>query len=675
MQPEGFDDALGASYRLIDRLGEGATGEVWRAVDKRTDQTVATKLLRREHLADRDLVGRFVQERAVLTSLRHPSIVEVRDLVVEGERLAIVMEYVDGGSLRDVLAERGTLPPGLAVDVAATVLEALASAHERDVVHRDVKPDNVLLARTWESLAPGTVKLVDFGIARILTDRRRSTTGLLGTPEYMSPELLTRGTAEASADVYGVGILLYELLAGRTPFAGPGNEYTIAHRHVTAEPPALEVPDRLSAQLAALLGKDPAERPSAVAAAVALRGLRPALEGLPALAAQAGPEDFDSARGPATVVRGLQAIAPGSGGDDPDADRAQDATAPLDLGSPGQQTTLRPMQRRRVAVEDEASPTSPTRRAPVPGWKDPRLIAVVAGALVVLVGAVLFVVLRGGGADAPGPTEPSTSAVAGGPAQATASDQLPSPAGLGTQRSATWDPETQQVDLELVYTAERAPLSGDVLVVLQDSDGLCPTDLAWDGPAPQANDSTSSIPVDCGWSLDVGTIQPRAATRFRVRFTLPLEISDGTDADTALQAWLEGVQEKTSTALADVTVNTSVSSYPVQRLQDVIVETGSASTVTNKVLPVSIYAVWPPGSDMNTPIFSTGAVGDPSSVVAAIAGGNDGIELSASCPESVTISNQVITTNGPTPECTINAEVGNLPEVTSGGFAIVTRGG
>ncbi len=673
MQPEGFDDALGASYRLIDRLGEGATGEVWRAVDKRTDQVVATKLLRREHLADRDLVGRFIQERAVLTSLRHPSIVEVRDLVVEGERLAIVMEHVDGGSLREVLAERGTLPPGLAVDVATTVLEALASAHERDVVHRDVKPDNVLLATTWESLEPGTVKLVDFGIARILTDRRRSTTGLLGTPEYMSPELLTRGTAEASADVYGVGILLYELLAGRTPFAGPGNEYTIAHRHVTAEAPPLEIPDRLSVQLAALLGKDPTGRPSASAAATALRGVRPALEGLSALAPQAGPQDFDPARGPVTVVRGLQRIAADPGGDAPDADGAD--APPVDLGSPGQQTTLRPMRRDRVGTEQEAGVATPTRRAPVPGWKDPRLIGVVAGALVMLGGAVLFVVLRGGAADEPGPGGPSASAVTSGPARATASDQQPSPAGLGTQRSATWDPETQQVDLELVYTAERAPLTGDVLVVLQDPDGLCPTDLTWEGPAPQANDATSSIPADCGWSLDIGTIQPRASAPFRVTFTLPLETADGTDAGAALQAWLEGVQEKTTTALNDVQVNTSVSSYPVQRLQDVVVETGPTSTVTNKVLPVSIFAVWPPGTDTNTPIFSTGAVGDPSSVVAAVAGGNDGIKLSASCPESVTISNQVVTTNGPTPECTINAEVGNLPEVTSGGFAIVTRGG
>ncbi len=192
------------------------------------------------------------------------------------------------------------------------MLDGLGAAHAQDVVHRDVKPDNILLGRGWESGVPGAVKIVDFGIARILTERRGTTTGLLGTPEYMSPELLTRGTAEAAADVYGVGILLYELLAGRTPFAGPGNEYTIAHRHVSADPPPLALPDRLGAVLASLLEKDPARRPSATAAAAALRSVRGEVASLAALAPESDPADFDSARGPMTVVRGLT---PGPVGD------------------------------------------------------------------------------------------------------------------------------------------------------------------------------------------------------------------------------------------------------------------------------------------------------------------------------------------------------------------------
>lgn len=666
MQPEGFDDALGASYRLLDRLGEGASGEVWRAVDKRTDEIVATKLLRREHLADRDLVGRFVQERSVLTTLRHPAVVAVRDLVVEGERLAIVMEHVDGGSLRDVLRERGTLTPALAVDVAAAVLEGLASAHQRDVVHRDVKPDNVLLTRDWESGEPGSVKLVDFGIARIITDRQRTATGLLGTPEYMSPELLTRGTAESPADVYGVGIMLYELLAGRTPFAGPGNEYTIAHRHVTAEPPPLDVPAPLAAQLEALLEKDPTRRPSAATAAVALRGARAAVAGTPALAPQAGPEDFDTARGPSTVVRGLTPETPAapSGTDD-------EPGTPTDLGAPGQQTIVRPMQRRTVVEEDDDAPAAPARRAAVPGWKDPKLIGVVAAALVLLVGAVLFVTLTGGEDDAS--TEEATPEVpAAGPAETEQPSQLQAASGLGLERAAAWDPETEQVQLTLTYSADRAPLTGPVLEVLANPDGNCPTDVDWDVPQEPNIVSTTSIDAPCAWALDVGTIQPGQTVQLQATFTLPLEVDEGGDASTALQEWLAGVDETTTTALTDPGLSAAVDSYPAQRLLGISVDVPS-STFIERVVPVTVYPEWPSGTG-TVAIFATGSSGDPNSVLAAVAGGTDGVSLSSSCAPSVVVTAAgLVSALSQVEDCTVGVELGNLPETASAPFAVAFR--
>ena len=161
MTEVGFDSALGAAYQLVEVVGRGAIGEVWRALDRRTGETVAAKLLRAEHVADRDLVTRFVQERSVLTDLRHPNLVSVRDLVVEGDRLAIVMDYVGGGTLRDVVREQGPLRPELAVALVAEVLDGLAAAHDRRLVHRDIKPDNVLLSPEWERLGSGSVRLTD----------------------------------------------------------------------------------------------------------------------------------------------------------------------------------------------------------------------------------------------------------------------------------------------------------------------------------------------------------------------------------------------------------------------------------------------------------------------------------------------------------------------------------
>ena len=202
MPAEGPDRALGASYRLTELIGRGAAGEVWRGIDRRTQQSVAAKLLRPEFVADHELVGRFVRERSILVGLRHPNIVAVRDLVAEGEQLAIVMEHVDGGSLRTALAD-GPLSPRRAVQVTAAVLDGLAYAHERQVLHRDVKPDNVLLTADWQ------VKLSDFGIASLLEDRQSSTTGLVGTPEYLAPELLLTGKAGLPVHLYGPGGLLY----------------------------------------------------------------------------------------------------------------------------------------------------------------------------------------------------------------------------------------------------------------------------------------------------------------------------------------------------------------------------------------------------------------------------------------------------------------------------------
>ena len=269
--------ALGARYRLERLLGRGAMGEVWLGEETASGRQVAAKLLRPEHLEDPGLVDRFVRERSILLGLRDPGIVSVTDLVVDGEDLAIVMDYLDGGSLRGVLRDRGALAPALAAGLALRVLEALAYAHAQGVVHRDVKPDNVLLASGWERCAPGDVRLSDFGVARLVGDSARTASGVLGTPAYMPPELIEHGSCGPEGDVYGAGVLLYELLAGRTPFAGAGTDFTVAHRHLTQAPPPLDVGEGLWGLLETLLAKDPLRRPGAADAAARLAGLLPDL--------------------------------------------------------------------------------------------------------------------------------------------------------------------------------------------------------------------------------------------------------------------------------------------------------------------------------------------------------------------------------------------------------------
>ena len=270
--------ALGASYRFGERVGSGAVGEVW-TVTSADGRTFAAKVLRPEHADDPSLVERFVRERSVLLGLQDSHIVTVRDMVVEGARLAIVMDYVAGGSLRDAVKEAGPLRPVDAFNVVAEVFDALAFAHSRGVTHRDIKPDNVLLARPWPECGAGDVRVSDFGISDVVGEKIRQTTGLIGTPHYMPPELISQGRSGPPGDVYSTGVLLYELLAGRTPFAGPGTDFSVAYRHVSSRPPRIPVDDAVWNVLDSLLSKDPAQRPTASEAASTLRRLAPRLAG------------------------------------------------------------------------------------------------------------------------------------------------------------------------------------------------------------------------------------------------------------------------------------------------------------------------------------------------------------------------------------------------------------
>ncbi|MFI7468949.1 protein kinase [Nonomuraea sp. NPDC049646] len=296
---------LGSRYVLLDEIGAGAMGTVWRARHRETGEIVAVKLLRSNLAGDQDLVLRFVQERNVLRTLRHPHIVTMRDFVIEGERLALVMDLVEGGDLRGLLQQHGTLPPAMAAELMAQVAEALAAAHATGVVHRDVKPGNVLIDGP-----SGQVRLTDFGVARIvLGPGLTQTTSIIGTPTYLSPEVADGGAPTPAVDVYAAGLILYELLAGRPPFVGE-HPMALLRQHAMAMPRRLPgMPDALWSVIAACTAKDPGARPAAGQVAVALREAAPVVAGLAALP-RVGRADAPSATseplpGPPESVPGL----------------------------------------------------------------------------------------------------------------------------------------------------------------------------------------------------------------------------------------------------------------------------------------------------------------------------------------------------------------------------------
>ncbi|MGZ6260908.1 MAG: serine/threonine-protein kinase, partial [Candidatus Limnocylindrales bacterium] len=200
-------------YRLAQRLAAGASATVWLARDERLGRPVAVKVLHTHLLPDAISRERFMAEARAAAVLSHPGIVSVHDVVSDGELPAIVLEYVAGSSLAARLARRGRLAPREAARIAAEVAEALDYAHRHGIVHRDVKPGNILVD------GDGRALLVDFGIARSLQDAARDTSSgvVVGTLRYMAPEQLQDGPTTPAGDIYALGVVLYEMLVGHPP--------------------------------------------------------------------------------------------------------------------------------------------------------------------------------------------------------------------------------------------------------------------------------------------------------------------------------------------------------------------------------------------------------------------------------------------------------------------------
>ncbi|MGZ3099474.1 serine/threonine-protein kinase [Streptomyces sp. H72] len=278
---------IGSRYTAHQILGRGSAGTVW--LGEGPEGPVAIKLLREDLASDQELVSRFVQERTALLGLDHPHVVSVRDLVVDGNDLALVMNLVRGTDLRTRLDRERRLAPEAAVAIAADVADGLAAAHAAGVVHRDVKPENVLLDMQGP-LGPGGAHpalLTDFGVAKLIdTPRRTRATKIIGTPDYLAPEIVEGLPPRAAVDIYALATVLYELLAGFTPFGG-GHPGAVLRRHVTETVvPLPGIPDELWQLLVQCLAKAPASRLRASELGDRLRELLPMLVGM-------GPLDVD----------------------------------------------------------------------------------------------------------------------------------------------------------------------------------------------------------------------------------------------------------------------------------------------------------------------------------------------------------------------------------------------
>ncbi|MGE5578821.1 MAG: Stk1 family PASTA domain-containing Ser/Thr kinase [Bacillota bacterium] len=247
-------------YKIVEKIGGGGMSVVWKAYDLVLDRHVALKILRPEMSEDEDFIRRFRREAQSVASLSHPNIVNIYDVGEDQGLYFIVMELIgEGETLRDYMKSKGRLPVARALEIAAEICEALSHAHGKRIIHRDIKPQNILLT------AEGRAKVADFGIARALGSLSTTTRDMVvGSAPYISPEQAKNGLATAKSDLYSLGVVLYEMLSGRQPFAGD-SPVAVALQHVEADAPSLRenapsIPPAVDELVRKAMAKDPLAR-------------------------------------------------------------------------------------------------------------------------------------------------------------------------------------------------------------------------------------------------------------------------------------------------------------------------------------------------------------------------------------------------------------------------------
>src|SRR5271154_4442402 len=309
IEPETIIDGR---YRVISRLGSGGMADVYLAQDQMLGRQVAVKVLHHHFAEDQEFVERFRREASSAAALSHPNIVGIFDRGEWNDTYYIAMEYVDGRSLKAIVREQGPLEPATAIDIVIQILRAARFAHRRGVIHRDLKPHNVILDEE------GRVRVTDFGIARAGASDMTLTGSIMGTAQYLSPEQAQGFAVTGASDLYSIGVILYELLTGVVPFEGE-TAVAIAFKQVAAEPyppsalnPAL--PASLDAIVLRALAKNPGDRyadaDEFIAALQQARLALPLSAGAPA--APAPQDGFNPTTGPLLMPAGPYAEEPPS---------------------------------------------------------------------------------------------------------------------------------------------------------------------------------------------------------------------------------------------------------------------------------------------------------------------------------------------------------------------------
>ncbi len=299
-------------YRIVKIIDTGGMASVYRAHDERLGRDVALKIMH-PHLANTtSLVERFEAEARSAARLMHPAIVQIFDQGTWRRRPYLVMEFINGPNLRQLLSQEGTLSLGRALEITEQVLQALQAAHEMQIIHRDIKPENILLAPS------GQVKVADFGLAHAVNQATGTTTGsVMGTVTYLAPELISQTTSDARCDVYSVGIMAYELISGVPPFQGDTAIRT-AWQHVSEDVPPLSdtipwIPSEVDDLVAALTARNPKDRPADAGAALqlvkaAIDCLSPELSQRQAKRPETAPQETETERTP--LGKGGTAVLP-----------------------------------------------------------------------------------------------------------------------------------------------------------------------------------------------------------------------------------------------------------------------------------------------------------------------------------------------------------------------------